>query len=69
MKTATNANPVHTAFVPGGLLLLLLTAVSATAQAPVMSNPTIQAMVHAGAPTETIIRATKTAPRMDLYIN
>jgi hypothetical protein len=52
-----------------GSILLLLTVVPAIAQTPVMTNPAIQSMVHTGAPLETIIKAIKTAPRIDLYIN
>ncbi len=50
-------------------LLLLLAVVPAIAQTSTMTNSTIQSMVHAGAPLETIVRAIKTAPRIDLYIN
>jgi hypothetical protein len=60
------------------LFLVPLTVVSFTSAfgqtnpngpTPAMTNLTIQAMVNGGVPVPTIIRAIKTAPKIDLYTN
>ncbi len=48
---------------------MLLTSAAVIAQTQVMTNFTIQAMLNGGIPLNTIIRAIRTAPKIDLYIN
>lgn len=51
------------------LAAMLLTSAALIAQTQVMTNFTIQAMLNGGIPLNTIIRAIRTAPKIDLYIN